>query len=154
MFGASVLTRIKATGTSDDSVQAQSEWPLTHRSCVKSSQCATARRRVSAVRAVLIVSIALMMSALAPWNHGQAANAAAIAVSQSTIDIPADRGDDHHAGIPNADHCVVHAGCALSPLSEASGLPVSSPSKWPPFDASGDLGRRPGPDPRPPRSLS
>jgi len=103
----------------------------------------------------MILALALLMIGLQPWNHGYSANAPAIGSIGSTIVMSADCGSgDRDAGNQAASHCLLHAGCAVSVVAEASMVPVSYTSDWPAFISGADVGLRPGPDPKPPKYLA
>ena len=120
-----------------------------------SGQDAPAVRRANPIRALIVLALALLLIGLQPWNHGYSANASATGSINSAAVMSADcGGGGRDAGNQAASHCLLHAGCAVSVVAEASMLPVSYPSDWPAFIAGTDVGLRPGPDPKPPKLLA
>ena len=116
---------------------------------------APAGRRADPVRAMIILALALLMIGLQPWNHGYSANVPAIDSMDSAAVMSADcGGGDRDTGSQAASHCLLHAGCTVSLVVEASMVPVSYPSDWPAFISGSDIGIRPGPEPKPPKFLA
>ena len=106
-------------------------------------------------RALLVLGLALLLIGFQPWNHGFSGNASAIVSMDIAVVMSTDHGSgDHDSRIPDASHCLLHAGCAVSLDVKASIPPVSYPSDWPVFIAGTDVGQRPGPDPKPPKLLA
>jgi len=130
-------------------------YPVISRYHDGSEHQAPAGRRAQPVRAIMILVLALLLIGLQPWNHGYSANASATGSINSAAVMSADcGGGDRDAGNQAASHCLLHAGCAVSVVAEASMLPVSYPSDWPAFIAGTDIGLRPHPDPKPPKFLA